>query len=378
MKIAVVASGLAYEAGAIPIRARLEATRLVNRGHDVIGFCKRTQDFSRAKTTFPCRKTVPIVLPRPFASLSMWFTYECRLARALLKEDKPYPFDLIIAHEQVYGITLRLIRKTMGAKWICLVQRTIYDTISSGRCPFNPIHARLLQWGSNYEFAHAAAIVTLHDEMTKEIKDRCPQASITRAIPNGITVEEDSFDEIHNNRKKDVILYAGRLSPEKCVDVLIHAFARLKSNAFELRIVGHTPGEDKKLKKLAESSSIAMKVRFLGALSHSEVLREMRIATIFVLPSVSEGLPFVILEAMANGVPVIASNIPGTRAIIGVEDGILIPPQDDRALVEAMNRLLSDPKLRYSLSRSAFQRIKGYSWDRITRVAAEFYETIGA
>ena len=73
----------------------------------------------------------------------------------------------------------------------------------------------------------------------------------------------------------------------------------------------------------------------------------------------------------------LASNIAGTRAILGANEGILIPPNDDQVLAEAINRLLGDPKLRYSLSRNAFHRIKGYSWDRITRIAAEFYETIG-
>ena len=114
----------------------------------------------------------------------------------------------------------------------------------------------------------------------------------------------------------------------------------------------------------------------MGALKHSEVLKEMRKATLFVLPSVSEGLPFVILEAMAAGTPVIASNIAGNRAIIGPKDGILTPPGDEGRLAESIMRLMSDPELRSSFSQNAFCRIKEFSWDSVTRIAAEFYETI--
>ena len=110
-----------------------------------------------------------------------------------------------------------------------------------------PIDARLLRFGSNYEFTHADAIVTLHNEMTKEIKDHCPLSRNIKAIPNGVVVGEDLFHESKNNRKNNVIFYAGRLSPEKCVDVLIRSFARLNNDEFQLRIAGDTAGEREKL-----------------------------------------------------------------------------------------------------------------------------------
>ena len=378
MKVAVVASGLAYEAGAIPVRARLEAESLINHGHKVVGFGRSTSNFPRIQITFPYVETVPLILPRPFASISMWFTYEWRLARALLKEDRLSPFDMVIEHEQAYGIARRITYTKMKAKWVCLVQRTIYDTISSGRCPFNPVHAKLLQWGANYEFGHADAIITLHEEMSTEIKAHCSRASSMKAIPNGISITEISFDENSNIRRDDVILYAGRLSPEKCVDVLIRAFRRLNHSGCELRIAGDTPKERDKLEAMVKRLGITSKVIFLGALKHRDVLKEMRKATVFVLPSVSEGLPFVVLEAMASGLPIIASNIAGTRAIIGPDEGILTPPKDEDALVRAMGRLLDDSRLRSLLSRNAFQRVQGYSWRKITESATEFYETIGS
>ena len=377
MNVAIIASGLAYEAGAIPVRARLEAEALIKNNHRVMGFGRYTKAFPSIDLPFPYKEIQPIILPRPLASISMRFSYEYRLACTLIKENNIQPFDLVIEHEQGYGVTRRRCKKKIEAKWISLVQRTIYDTMSSGRCPFNPIHARFLLFGSNFELSHSDAIVTLHEEMTAEILAYCPNTPITKSIPNGIPNPTKSFDEIHSIRENKIILFAGRLSIEKCVDVLIRAFAQIEPSDCELRIAGDTPGERQKLEKLVESLGIKNKVCFLGALPHCEVLKEMKKAALFVLPSASEGLPFVLLEALSSGLPIIASDIPGNRAIIRSGVGMLTPVGDELALARAISTLLQDKELRYSIAREGFQHVKQFSWTLVMNQSLKFYETIG-
>jgi phosphatidylinositol alpha-mannosyltransferase len=90
-----------------------------------------------------------------------------------------------------------------------------------------------------------------------------------------------------------------------------------------------------------------------------------------------ESFGIVLLEAMAAGVPVVATDIPGYNEV--VEDGVqgfLVPPEDPEALAEALLRLLRDPALRARMSAAGRQRARQYDWDEIARRVVEFYEEV--
>jgi glycosyltransferase involved in cell wall biosynthesis len=168
------------------------------------------------------------------------------------------------------------------------------------------------------------------------------------------------------NEDAPIILGVGRLSKEKGFKYLLKAFSLLreKSNA-RLVILGEGK-EEANLKELSINLGIDKKVFFLGFKDNP--YKYMKRSTIFVLPSLYESFGLVMIEAMACGIPVIATN-----SYVGIEDiieheknGLIIPVADENALAESILRLLDDMELRLSMSEEAKKNIRKFSIERIT------------
>ena len=174
-------------------------------------------------------------------------------------------------------------------------------------------------------------------------------------------VDLERFTRLERSPRPGRILSIGRLVPKKGYDVLLRACALLagEGREFDLLIVG---GGDLRpqLEALACELGIAARVRITGARPQTELLDELRRAEVFALaPRVlpdgdRDGVPNVILEAMAAGVPVVSTDVSGVPEVIhhGVT-GLLAPPGDPRALAEALEKMLADAELRRRVSRSA-------------------------
>lgn len=163
--------------------------------------------------------------------------------------------------------------------------------------------------------------------------------------------------------EKKTIICVGRLSPEKGQAGLLRAFAKVRSlhPRLELRLVGDGP-ERGALQALASELGLSSAVTFAGRLPEEEVLAEIAHSDLLVLPSFMEGLPIVLMEAMAVGVPVIASRVAGIPEL--VEDGatgLLFTPSNWDELASAIDRLIGDETLQARL----VERAKA-------KVAAEF------
>jgi glycosyltransferase involved in cell wall biosynthesis len=137
---------------------------------------------------------------------------------------------------------------------------------------------------------------------------------------------------------------AARLAPEKGLSFLIHALKLLldDGHGLELRLAGGGPSKEE-LEQLTKELGLSGHVHFLGYLGEDAVIRELQTSDLFVLPSFVEGLPVSAMEAMAVGVPVIATNIAGTSELI--EDGktgLLVRPSDAKALANAVVTMMKD------------------------------------
>jgi glycosyltransferase involved in cell wall biosynthesis len=151
------------------------------------------------------------------------------------------------------------------------------------------------------------------------------------------------------------ILSVGNLIPVKGHAVLLRAFARVLSNVADCRmqIIGSGP-EAENLTRLTETLGIASRVSFLGRQSRDFVADAMKRCAIFALPSRYEGLGCVYLEAMASGKPVIACTGQGVSDIIeDGKNGILVSPDNERELANAMETLLRNQDFRGRLGASA-------------------------
>lgn len=155
-----------------------------------------------------------------------------------------------------------------------------------------------------------------------------------------------------------VLLYLGRLHPEKGLAELGRAFGRLASRHPALHLVLAGPDERGLALVREATAQCAGRVHAVGMTSQPE--RYLAAADLFCLPSYREGFGLSLLEAAAAGLPCVATRIYGiTDAVEDGRTGLLVPPFDDVALEQALDRLLADPELRAALGRAAQARVRG-------------------
>jgi len=179
-------------------------------------------------------------------------------------------------------------------------------------------------------------------------------------------------------RKWVTIGYVGGLRPEKNVAALIKAFRGLLENNSEARvrlvIIGDGPMRSL-LKETVKRQDLSRYVLFLGFIP--DAYRFLNAIDIFVLPSLSEGSPLSLIEAMAAGKAIIASDIPSIREIVRHnKEAILVDPLDVEALKQAILLLYNNPDLRTKLSRRARERIKLYDIKRVFERILKVYEEL--
>ena len=159
------------------------------------------------------------------------------------------------------------------------------------------------------------------------------------------------------------VVSVGRLIPLKRMDSLISVCIH---NNWSLRIVGDGPSRTA-LEKIVQDLGGESLVSFTGYLSKDAVRSAIRAGKVFVLNSIHEGFPHVILEAKQVGVPVVACHVGGIPELINhLVDGVLIPPNDDSALSNAIHALLGDSPLRESLIEAAKVQVQNlFSWEAL-------------
>jgi glycosyltransferase involved in cell wall biosynthesis len=201
-----------------------------------------------------------------------------------------------------------------------------------------------------------------------------------RVIPNGVDVGEFAEVGPRRDRNELVGLFVGRLDPDqKGLDVLVRAMSKLPQNyPLRLRLVGEDWGGAELLRQLAERLGVADRVTMVGKVPRPEVVREFAEADFLVLPSRFEPFGIVLLEAMAAGLPVVASRVGGIPEIVSEgETGLLVEPDNPDALAEALRLLCQDESLRFSMGRSARERVKRYAWDSVVpRILSVFAEAL--
>jgi glycosyltransferase involved in cell wall biosynthesis len=164
-----------------------------------------------------------------------------------------------------------------------------------------------------------------------------------------------------------VLLYAGRLSPEKRLDSLADVLDALPGA--RLAFVGDGPARASLERRFA-----GRRAHFLGFLRGEELARAYASADVFVMPSTTETLGFVVLEAMASGCPVVAARAGGIPDLIDHgENGHLYDPEDVGDAIEAIALLLARPSLRRFTSQQARKRAEGSSWQSETRRLVDQY-----
>ena len=173
------------------------------------------------------------------------------------------------------------------------------------------------------------------------------------------------------------LLAVANLVAVKGLDRLLEVFRRLSEDgrAIYLEIAGTGP-EKEKLEDYVRKYGLQERVRFHGFVPYGEKLFKLyKRSHIFMLPSLSEGTPKAVFEAMAFGLPVIASKIGGLPTmVVDGREGFLIPTHDTTAMYEALRRLIGDYDLWLKMSQAAYDKSKEFTVDRQVGQLTEFIE----
>ena len=143
----------------------------------------------------------------------------------------------------------------------------------------------------------------------------------------------------------------------------------------KLLILGE--GEEKEnLRKFAIRLKLKDRVIFKGEIPNKEVTEYMVASDVFALPSLSEGFPVTILEAMASGLPIVVTKVTGiTEIIINGENGFLAEPKNTKEIAEKILLLLEDEEMRERISRNNKENVKKYRWESVVERLEEIYRS---
>ncbi len=285
--------------------------------------------------------------------------------------------DLVHVHCGEDLAVLPLARLAAGRHG-CPVVATVHLSVRHGLRPTTPPGVVLRVAGGAAErwlLPGAAAVIALTPSTARLLRGDGIPADRVHVIPPGYdpalfaAAAADPFPGLPRPR----VAYVGRLAPQKDVGTLLEAFGRLAAGA-QLLVVGDGPDRPA-LQRRAQP--LGSRVHFTGFMPHVQIPAVLRHVDLLVLPSLYEDLSSVLIEAMAAGLPVVASRVGGTADLVhdGV-NGLLVPSRHPAALAAAISRVLADPAAAAGLSAAARRTADAYAWPGLARKVLEVYRRV--
>lgn len=300
-----------------------------------------------------------------------------RLAKRLHRET-PYRLVWSIMAAYAGAAAMMLLRRFPKVKFLLTLQEG--DAISH-------IHRRVRgfkkQWQAVFRRAdRIQAISNFLADWARSEGATCP----IDVVPNGVDLTKfqisNSKSQINSNPQITIIT-TSRLVPKNGIDILIRAVAELKPQIpnikYQIQILGSGP-EEKKLKRLASELKINDRIEFLGNVNPDEVPKYLSQADIFVRPSRSEGLGSSFLEAMAAGLPIVATKVGGIPEFLkDYETGLFVKMDDPADVAEKISKLLADKALRKTLGEKGQRLVQEkYSWDKVALQMDKIFSSLVA
>jgi len=233
----------------------------------------------------------------------------------------------------------------------------------------------------------AAQIITVSEYSRQDISNTyripperitiTPEAASEKFLPVTDETELNTIREIYGI-ERDYILSLCSIQPRKNLIRLIEAYSLLRKSSADVRLpqlvlAGKRGWRDNEIFRAAQRESVAADIVFTGYVADEHLNPLYSGATCFVYPSYFEGFGLPILEAMQCGTPVIAGNRTSIPEVAG-EAALLFDPFETKSLVDALQRLLSNPEYRATLSLRGLQRASAFSWKTTARLTLEVYE----
>jgi glycosyltransferase involved in cell wall biosynthesis len=231
----------------------------------------------------------------------------------------------------------------------------------------------------------ASGVLAVSESETRQLAALGIRDAAVHRVPNPVDLEEftpaldpRAFRSRTGVGIEPVIAYLGQLTPRKRVDVLMAAFARLRTRDVRLVVAGNDGGEAGALRRMAHELGIAPRVTFTGLLTGRRRLELLAAADLVVYPSEHEVFGLVPLEALLAGTPVIVSDDCGCAEVVrATGGGSLVPPGDAHALAHAIDDMLAHPDTWRTEATAAQARVRAqFSPAAVTRTLTDVYRAV--
>lgn len=282
-------------------------------------------------------------------------------------------FDIIHLHGD-------FIEAYFGGKLSKKLKIPVILTIHAG------LNKQLLRAKNAAYFKNISKIICVSNEIANDLNSIGVRENKIAIISSGIylvefkNIDEDRVAALRNQYSKPIIISVGVLRPAKGFKYLIEAFGKVKEKFLEatLIIIGGGPDRVELEKQIKNITNI----NFLGWQDHGRVIEYLKVADIFILSSIymegdREGTPTSIMEAMAAGLPIIATRVGGNQQLIkDGENGFLVEPENSEELAKVMEKLINNPDLAQKMRTQNLEDIEQKDWSIITEKINEIYKSV--
>ncbi|MFH7027657.1 MAG: glycosyltransferase family 4 protein [Heteroscytonema crispum UTEX LB 1556] len=248
------------------------------------------------------------------------------------------------------------------------------------RAKWGSFSTRLIQMGEKAAVRFADGIIVVSDALSTYFWQTYNRKTVY--IPNAAASYAQS--DPHFTYGTDLgleqgryMIFLGRLVPEKRPDLLVDAFCALKPRGWKLVLAGGVSDTKSFTSQLLEKIATNRNIVFAGELRGARLAEIVRGAGLFVLPSDVEGLPLAMLEAMREGIPVVASNIAPHQQLIGGGQGMLFEAGNLDSCIRSLDWAINHQEEMATMAKNAQRHVQlNYSWDRITSETLKLYSTL--
>lgn len=372
MKIAVIGvKGLPAQQGGIERYCEELYPRLVAQGHQVDLFARPSYNRKSWFDSYTYRGVRVICLPSvPWRGIDALF---CSAIASLVSVFQVY--DVVHFHALGPALFSWLPRLASSAKVVVTCQGLDWQ-----RAKWGKISSKIIYWGEKNAVKYVHNLIVVSQDLKNYFARTYGLETVY--IPNGPGEFPDSDADFKYVRSQNLVperylLFLGRLVPEKRPDLLIKAFNRLQVQGWKLVFTGGISDTEKYSGYLKQLAGDNPNIIFTGELQGARLAEMVRGAGLFVLPSDLEGLPLVMLEAMKEGIPVLASDIPPHVQLIDPDKGFLFEAGNCDSCVEVLETALQQPELRTAMAKKAQRQVLAdYNWQKITEENLSVYQRL--
>lgn len=369
MKIAVIGvKGLPAGQGGIERACQELYPRLVGLGHSVDLYARPSYTKEKSFYEYQYQGVNVIGLPTlPWRGFDALF---CSVIGAFVSSFKQY--DIIHFHALGPAVFSWVPKMLSNSKVVVTCHGLDWQ-----RAKWGKLSSRVIYLGEKIAVKYADRLIVVSQDLQRYFWRTYAKKSVY--IPNAPGSFDSPDKECNHLQKWDLkiqkyLLFLGRLVPEKRPELLVKAFQKLQLPEWKMVLTGSTSNTAKYVTQLQQLARSNPNIIFTGELRGQALAQIVRGAGLFVLPSDLEGLPLVMLEAMQEEIPVLASDIPPHKQLIGEDKGFLFEAGNLDSLVASLRFALAEPTLAKKMAGRAKQHLVDiYNWDKISLKNLDVY-----